>query len=360
MRPLTVGYFPYNPGANPYQRLFAEALESAGVVVQRIPPRKLFPLQHAAAQDVDLLQLDWPHDWYQGRNLWTRQVKRWMYRDGLRRLRRVPVVWTAHNLHAHDAANEVDEHRMIQALIDVCSGIIVLSNASAELLRTEYRVSPQTRVQGVHHGHYMDCYPNTVSREKARRFLGLPDEARVVLSLGRLQPYKGLEDLVDAFCSVAKDGDVLLLAGKSVSEDYTVRLRALGTARARPGIRVEVSGELVEGDELQIYFNACDLVALPFRKVLNSGSLLLAMSFGCPVVAPRMGSIPEVACPAGWFGYDPNDALGLHGALSQALAWPDLRAARRAVRAFTAARYDWGAVGKTSRALYDAIVDSPR
>jgi glycosyltransferase involved in cell wall biosynthesis len=116
----------------------------------------------------------------------------------------------------------------------------------------------------------------------------------------------------------------------------------------------------VEGDELQIYFNACDLVALPFRKVLNSGSLLLAMSFGCPVVAPRMGSIPEVACPDGWFGYDPNDAVGLPGAIRHAFACRDLLALRGAVRGFTAARYDWVTVGEKSRALYQAIVATPR
>ena len=356
MRPLTIGYFPYNPGANPYQRLFAEALESAGAVVQRIPPRKLFPLQHAAAQEIDLLQLDWPHDWYQGRNVWTRIVKRSMYRDGLRRLRAAPVVWTAHNLHGHDAADMADEHRMIQALIDVCDGIIVLSNAAAALLQQAYRVGSSTRVRVIHHGHYIDCYPNTIFRQAARERLSLQDHHRVVLSLGRLQPYKGLEDLIESFCTVGSPGDVLILAGTAVNHQFAVHLRELAAARDKPGLRVDIHPEQIPDDALQVYFNACDLVALPFRKILSSGSLLLAMSFGCPVVAPRLGSIPEVACPEGWFDYDAANPRGLAEALSKAMVAAASSDLRPQIRAFTASRYGWDSVGAKAVQLYRAIL----
>lgn len=354
---MKVGYFPFSPGCNPYQHLFASALEQAGVTVTRIPPHKLFPLQSAASYDIDLLQLDWPHDWYQGRNAWTRLLKRLMYRDGLRRLRRLPVVWTAHNLQAHDAADADHERRMIQALVDVCDGIIVLSNAAAELLCQEYRLAPKTQVQVVHHGHYMDAYPNTISREAARARLALPDHARVVLSLGRLQPYKGIEDLIAAFAGVASTGDVLMLAGKSISTDYTRKLHALAEPLRAKALRVDIGDEEIPEYELQVYFNACDLVALPFRQVLNSGSLLLAMSFGCTVVAPRSGSIPEVAYGPAWLGYEPQQPDGLLEALRQAMAVAADRNLRDKVMAFTRARYGWDIVGQRAVKMYHAILD---
>jgi glycosyltransferase involved in cell wall biosynthesis len=354
---MRIGYFPYAPGENPYQRLFAQALESAGETVVRIPPRKLFPLQTAVRHPVDLLQLDWPHDWYEGRNALTRAIKQLMYRDGLRRLRRLPVVWTAHNLAAHDAADSAFERRMIQSLINACDGVIVLSRASAALLRESYSIGENARVEVIHHGHYIGCYPNGISREAARRRLGLPDDARIVLSLGRLQPYKGLEDLMHAFATIARRGDVLLLAGSVASDDYGARLRATSAAVAtgRSDVRIEIRDSLVPDDELQVYFNSCDVVALPFRKVLNSGSLLLAMSFGCAVVAPRLGSIPEVACPDGWFGYDADDAAGLHAALDSALAARDRPGLRQRVLDFTASHYDWRSVGAKAAGLYREI-----
>ena len=113
---------------------------------------------------------------------------------------------------------------------------------------------------------------------------------------------------------------------------------------------------LVPDEELQLYFNACDLVALPFRQVLNSGSLLLAMSFGCPVVAPRLGSIPEVACPEGWFGYDAANPDGLRSALRAALAARSRRAARGSARLHGTTATTGGRSAAEARNLYSAIL----
>jgi beta-1,4-mannosyltransferase len=354
--PLKVGYFPYHPGTNPYQRLFADALESAGALVERIPPRKLAPLQSVASRPLDLLQFDWPHDWYQGRNVVTRFVKRALYMDGIRRLNRRPVVWTAHNLHAHDSDDTAYETRMLQALLDICDGVIVLSQQAGDLLRRTYRISASTRVTTIHHGHYIGCYPDNINRAMARERLGIPLEARLVLSLGRLQPYKGLEELVASFGEIGRAGDVLALVGKISSEAYAASLRQAIAAVESPGLRIELIDRVVPEDEIQVYYNACDVVALPFRQVLNSGSLMLAMSFGCPVVAPRLGSIPEVACPHGWFGYDRTDPRGLANALSEALVASVSSDLRPGIRAFTAARYSWESVGAQALRFYETIM----
>ena len=85
--PLRVGIFPYNPGYNPYQRLYTEALEAAGATVIRIEPRKVLPVHHALAFNADVLHLDWPHDLYLGRTPALQFAKRLMYGWGLRRLR---------------------------------------------------------------------------------------------------------------------------------------------------------------------------------------------------------------------------------------------------------------------------------
>jgi glycosyltransferase involved in cell wall biosynthesis len=281
-----------------------------------------------------------------------------MYQDGLRCLRRRAVVWTAHNLQMHNTHDAALDRRSIQALIDVCDGIIVLSGASGKVLRSEYSVADRTIVEVIHHGHYIGCYPNAISREAARDRLGIPGDARVVISLGRLQPYKGLEALLKAFESVARSGDVLILAGRTVSPAYASRLHQAIRELRRQDIRVLLQDAVIPDDEIQVYFNACDVVALPFSHVLNSGSLLLAMSFGCPVVAPALGSIPEVACPEGWFGYCPTSPGSLPAALETALRSPNLEALRKRVMDFTANRYDWSRVGQLAMALYRRVRDT--
>ena len=348
---LTIGHFPYSPGFNPYQRLFSESLEAAGLSVVRIPNRKLLPIHFALSHPIDLLHMDWPHSFYIGRNWLATRIKRWMYALGLRRLARFPLVWTAHNLAAHDAAGAADERTMIQRLIDRCDGVVVMSDAAERLLRQTYRISEATRVAVIPHGHYIGAYANEITPEAARAELDIAPAARVVLLLGRIRPYKGADLLIRAFRQVAREGDVLLLAGPVSPAELSRELSDLAASPGRGEVRFD--GRLVPADRLQVYFNACDLVALPFRKILHSGSLLLAMSFGRCVVAPRIGSIEEIACPRAYFGYDADD---LASALSAALDRDDLLAAGREAMAFARQHYSWPDVGRKARALYEQIL----
>ncbi|WP_242482112.1 glycosyltransferase, partial [Trichormus variabilis] len=50
----------------------------------------------------------------------------------------------------------------------------------------------------------------------------------------------------------------------------------------------------VPSEKLQIYLNACDVVVFPYRDILTSGAVMLAMSFGRACIAPRKGCIAEV------------------------------------------------------------------
>jgi len=356
MTDLRIGYFPYKPGGNPYQALFAGALESQQIIVDKIPPKKILPLSLAVARGNDLLQMDWPHDWYEGRNQGSRAFKRIMYEAGLASLGRVPSVWTVHNLVAHDARDRDYDQHMIQKLISRCEGLIVLSRYSEMELRSRYQVSPTTRVSVIHHGHYMDVYPRAVTREEARRRLGLPLDAPVAVSLGRLLPYKGLEELIHGFNHNSLRDGILLIGGSCGIPGYVAKLEAQALDAARFEDQIRIHGHFINDDDLQVYFAAADVVVLPFKHIHNSGSLLLAMSFGKCVVAPDVGSIAEVACPAGWFRYDANEKEGLIGKLQAALEMTDRVARETAVTQFTKDRYSWSQVGAKAEALYREIL----
>jgi glycosyltransferase involved in cell wall biosynthesis len=65
--------------------------------------------------------------------------------------------------------------------------------------------------------------------------------------------------------------------------------------------------------------NAADVFILPYRDILNSGSVHLGISFGLPIVAPQLGCIPEVLAPENEFLYDPAESDGLIKAIKSAL-----------------------------------------
>jgi glycosyltransferase involved in cell wall biosynthesis len=125
------------------------------------------------------------------------------------------------------------------------------------------------------------------------------------------------------------------------------------------GTDIRIHSRLIAADEMQVYFNASDVVALPFRKILNSGSMLLAMSFGRCVVAPRAGSLPEAAYTEAYFAYDPDDPEGLAAELQRALSLPDLSARGLAAREYVREKNDWSEIGQRARRLYEDILGRP-
>lgn len=358
-RRVRAGYFAYNPGINPYQSLFANAVESAGVGVVRLAPGKIRPISRALGSQIDLLHMDWPDDLYMGRNWLTKTVKRAMYRADLQKLREFPFIWTAHDIVPHDAKSRDDQIAQLQMLVDCCDAVIVLSHASRRDFLAAYRVRESVPVEMIPHGHYIDVYPNVIDRSEARRQLMIPGNARVVLSLGRLCPYKGLESLIADFGQLAKAGDVLLIAGMPHSANYVASLVGQAESQGRPDVRIVIEPRPVPADRLQVYYNACDVVAMPFKAISNSGGLLLAMSFGRPVVAPRLGSIPEVAYGPSYFGYEPGNEQGLRDALATALGVDDLLKRGAESREFARSHYDWGRIGQRVRDVYEGVLASP-
>ena len=361
--PIKVGSFPYRPGFNPYQRLATESIENAGVEVTRIAPVKWFPVQHAFAHPkCDLLHFDWPHDWYSGKNFVTRLLKRWMYIQGLKTRSARKLVWTAHNLVAHDAKDLQLEHQMLQRLISRCDGIVVMSDAAEQELRRLYTVLPSTLVQKAPHGHYIDCYQNEISRGQARQKLGIDESEQVFLSLGAVRPYKGHLELIRSFGAIAKPKQRLVIAGNANDANYQQQLRneAHRQLEGNSNCRIEFHLRSIPDEELQVFFNAADICVLPFAKVLNSGSLLMAMSFGIPVVASQMGSIPEVVFPESSVLFSPNTDRSLELAMKAAgdkFSANENRSQRAAIIQKVREQYAWANFAHATTSLYRKVLE---
>ncbi len=350
---IRVGLVPFSFN-NTYQRLFRGALEHAGLSVTTLEDRRWLPVAAVRREGLQVVHMDWPDPFITGRNRLLAWLKR---RSFLRRLDHLPcrLAWTVHNLHSHDAADPAGEQAMVQRLVDRCAGIMVHSHAAEQALRSTYRVAPGTCVRVIPHGHYIGEYPNDRTRDQARQRLGLAPEARVVLSLGNLRPYKGLDSLAAAFTQIARPGDVLLMAGQVYPGLDVEALRRQGQA-CPSGVSVRIDCGLVPKEDVQDYYNAADVVALPFRAILNSGSALLAQSFGRCVVAPALGSLPEVLCDDGFFGYDPDQPDALVRTLGAALERSDLIDRGPAVRDYLRTHYDWTEIGAKVRGLYETIL----
>jgi beta-1,4-mannosyltransferase len=172
------------------------------------------------------------------------------------------------------------------------------------------------RLLPIVHGSFLDYYPMEASREEARCRLGLPLDARVLTFVGHCRRYKNVTGLVAAFQQHV-DGAWLVIAGNCPEPSYRAELEAM--IRTKPQ-RIVTKLRYIGDADLQYFVRAADAVVLPFRDVLTSGSAILALSFGRPVVAPRLGNMVEVVNEDVGILYDPEDPEGLAGGMRAALA----------------------------------------
>jgi glycosyltransferase involved in cell wall biosynthesis len=126
-------------------------------------------------------------------------------------------------------------------------------------------------------------------RGAARRQLGLPADAAVVVGVGRLVPVKGFDVLVRALppLRAAVPAVQAVLVGDGPEREAIEGLaRSLGVAD-----RVRISGAV--GDVVP-YLSAADVLAAPSRNEGMGRALIEAMALGVPVVGSRVGGIPSV------------------------------------------------------------------
>lgn len=197
-------------------------------------------------------------------------------------------------------------------LVRRASLYVTHSESDRRLVASKYRI-PDERVLVIPHGLYDQYTP--ISREEARKKLGLNDDY-VILTFGLIRPYKGIPNLIKAFGELPAEAATrssLLIAGE-IWEDREAVARAIAGCKYRERIRLVDS--YIPDDAIPAYFNAADVVALPYLRASQSGVAHIAMAFGKPIVVSRVGGLEEsMADYAGTYFVPPGDASALREAL---------------------------------------------
>jgi teichuronic acid biosynthesis glycosyltransferase TuaC len=130
-----------------------------------------------------------------------------------------------------------------------------------------------------------------MERQEAKRQLGLDDDKRYLLYVGRLVAVKGLDLLLDAFAQLVQNQrDVELVLVGDGAERLVLAQRATTL-----GIRDKVHFVGAQPHErIVLWMNAGDVFCLPSHKEGLPTVLLESLACGTPVVATSVGGIPEV------------------------------------------------------------------
>jgi glycosyltransferase involved in cell wall biosynthesis len=277
--------FPKNVD-NPYVRRLAAVLEHGGAVIDE------FTYRRALTDRYDVLHLHWPDSHLASRRWWGALIKhgRFACAVGLLRLRGAKIVWTLHNLKPHDANHWISEQLFRLWVPRLCTHVIALTSDGLEAARTLYPGLRHKASVVIPHGHYRDDYAAAPPRREARAQLGLPEDRFTFLFFGNVRRYKNVPQLIQEFRVLQGDDVHLVIAGLPGHGIDSSELEQLRGDDERVSLRLK----FVPESAVPTYFGAADAVVLPFDSILNSGSVLLALSFNRRVLAPRLGALPEI------------------------------------------------------------------
>jgi glycosyltransferase involved in cell wall biosynthesis len=278
-------------------------------------------------QTADIFQVHWPEAVFWNRlSMLHERGARFAAERLLATAQRVragggAVIWTIHDLWPHDGIPPsllATWERFFPALLDQMDGVVSLSRTGLREARAIYpglRCKPSLVVP---HLHFRDAFPAGPGREEARRALGLPERGMVLCCLGQIRAYKGILPLVQAFAAAGTDA-LLIVGGNCQDAALAGRLRAAADA-AGPAVRLEL--RVLTDQELALIYAAADLAVFNFSSVLNSGSVMTALSLDKRVLAPALGSLVEVAEAVGPDWMRLVERLTPE-ALREAVAWLD-------------------------------------
>jgi len=275
----------------------------------------------------------------------------------------VPHVTTFHTLarkKLQARAGESEPERRVQAetrVIEQASAIVVSTDQEKEDLSRLYGVSPRS-VRIIPAGVDLDLF-KPVDREDARRSLGI-QESNVLLSVGRIEPLKGLEILVRAMALLSdlEDSRLVIVGGKPQEDDEIKRLKSIA---AELGVETRTSFTgTVQQTELPAYYSAADVFVLPSYYESFGLVALEAMACGTPVIASRVGG-PGSFITSGETGYlvpwpcpEPYAQR-----LDVLLANPALAAAMGKAARAKALTMGWDMAARRIVNLYTTLIRSP-
>jgi glycosyltransferase involved in cell wall biosynthesis len=241
----------------------------------------------------------------------------------------VRIVWTAHNVLPHDQVF-ADDVCARQALVAASDLVITHSQEALSGLARLGAVPRKSVV--IPHGPLAPTIPATSLRAP-----GSGDGPRQILFFGKVQEYKGIEDLLAAFMALPSDAPaVLTVAGQCDDPGLRSRLSALAASSERVVLHLQ----RIPDQDVTPLLASADVVVLPYRRVTTSGSAMLALAHGRPLIVPELDSLADLP-QAAIVSYN-GTRLALGSALAQMAYAENSTLARMAEAARTySSRVTW-------------------
>ena len=260
-------FFPDYRHLNPYQTLLYDHLDSSKISVAPLTRKRTFSagdIFHLHWEDVIFFKCKTADQFHQKTQSFLRDLKSFKTAG-------VVFFWTIHNFGNHEGRFSELEQDFREDLAGLADRIFVLNPSHIDLVTfaTKPLSNLRDKVLVTPHGSYHTLYPQ-LNKADAKRLMGL--DGVYTLIFGKRRKYKGFHEI---FQRINKDfaGLRFCLAGAGMPNSNHEHIHTIPRK--------------INDRELRLVFSACDCGVINFRRVLNSGSFILYLTFALPCFIPR-------------------------------------------------------------------------
>ncbi len=191
----------------------------------------------------------------------------------------------------HDVENLSNEKETFQNFIltKLCSKLIVQNKFSFDALCSKENEILKNKTTIIPHGNYHNL-PSTILKDEARLKLNLDVDKKYMLFFGQIKEVKGLEILLKAMSIIDKSIH-LIIAGKPWKNNIENYQKFIFENKLED--RIITKFRFIDNDERDLLFKAADVNIIPYKKIYQSGVLLMAISFKLPIIASRLFPFEE-------------------------------------------------------------------
>jgi beta-1,4-mannosyltransferase len=326
-RKTVVSLAPLHSFFNKYVDLFSKAISDQKYAVRE------FRWHLAILRKTDVVIFHWPNEFFtiNGNSATIKSIIKLAAIRLSKFFWRTRFIWVVHNAVPHDTKKSAPF--LTRSFLRSVDGIIFLSSYSRDFIGSLYPETRRLNSLVTVHGHYRDA---TVTPLTARP---IPTHEVKLAYIGLVRPYKNVETLVDAATRVS--GLQLVVSGMVM--DRSLGDALLARAAHAEHITLDLRDTPLGDAKFEEIVDSADAVVLPYRDILNSGAALFALSRNRPILAPNIGSLPELRETVG------SEWIYLyHGEFDQCVLVDFIRWMRRTKRDEVAPLdpYAWSRVGR--------------
>lgn len=317
---------PWMKEMHPFLLKIANELEKIGCSCLPTPKRMTMFWVLNNRKKIDVIHLHWPEkqyefDWvnlpirFPGSN----RIKKtlgilWLIlMVNLLRIIKIPIVWTIHDIFPHSSQNPSRMQIFARKYLLKNVAVVLLNCKGIEsLIQQSLGVPKKVVVSPL--GDYKDFYQSTLSRLDARKYLNIKENELMFLFFGTQRPHRNALSLIDAFKELGNNNACLWIAGNT-----DIKLRQTIEKKCWGAWNIHLYLNLVTNDQLDCLLKATDFVVMPGKNYLTSGVVVLALSYGKPVITPNYGCATNMVQNAGILYDEADDSKSLLNAIKDAI-----------------------------------------